>query len=89
MAGPLCTGLVEVWVQFQASKREDSKTGGSLGCRKMGRQERVNYVMRRKGLLKPWLVHKRVKVSKQGETPFPDGNPSLEGPCYHPAASQW
>lgn len=50
MAGPLCTGLVEVWVQFQAKKREASKTGGSLGYWKMGRQRWVNYAMGRKGL---------------------------------------
>lgn len=47
MAGPLCTGLVEVWVQFQASKRED---WWQFGLPENGEEERVNYVMGSKSL---------------------------------------
>lgn len=62
MAGPLCTGLVEVWVQFQAKKREDSKTGGrQFGLLEDGKAEMGKLCNGEKGSLKPRLFTNELK----------------------------
>ena len=60
MAGPLCTGLVEVWVQFQAKKREDPRMG-QFGLPEDGEAEMGKLCNGEKGSLKPRLFTNELK----------------------------